>query len=119
MFLNAFESEVFPLKPTQGKEIKKLTTKQILQRLPKALAQVKAGNTSENLLNDTRQIILSLHLAKETTNTIIMNSENSKTSDPHRLMLNLSDKVNLKRSYKNIALPNLGICYTWKNIKQS
>ena len=34
--------------------------------------------------------------------TILMNSENSKTSDPHRLLLNLSDKVNIKRSLKEI-----------------
>ena len=37
--------------PTQGKRIKILTTKQMLQRLPEALAQVKAGNTSDYLLN--------------------------------------------------------------------
>ena len=52
-------------------------------------------------------------------NTIFMNSENSKTSDPHRLLLNLSDKINLKRSDKYVALSNLSIYYTWKNIKKS
>ena len=46
-----------------------------------------------------------------------MNSENSKTFDLHRLLLNLLDKINLKRSDKYIALSNLSICYTWKNIK--
>ena len=45
-----------------------------------------------------------------------MNSGNSKTSDPNRLLLNLSDKVNLKRSCKYVALSNLSIYYTWKNI---
>ena len=44
--------------------------------------------------------------------TIFMNSENSKTSDPHRLLLNLSDKINLKGSDKYVALSNLSICYT-------
>ena len=44
-----------------------------------------------------------------------MNSENSKTSNPHRLLLNLSDKINLKRSDKYLALSNLSIYYTWKN----
>ena len=44
--------------------------------------------------------------------TIFMNSENSKTSDPHRLLLNLSEKINLKRSDKYIALSNLSIYYT-------
>ena len=51
--------------------------------------------------------------------TIFMNSENSKTSDPHSLFLNLSDKINLKRSDKYVALSNLSIYYTWKNIKKS
>ena len=47
-----------------------------------------------------------------------MNSENSKTSDPNRLLFNLSDKINLKRSDKYVALSNPSICYTWKNIKK-
>ena len=48
-----------------------------------------------------------------------MNSENSKSSDPYRLLLILSDKINLKRSDRYVALSNLSICYTWKNIKKS
>ena len=48
-----------------------------------------------------------------------MISENSKTSDPRRLLLNLSDKINLKRSDKYVALSNLSIYYSWKNIKKS
>ena len=51
--------------------------------------------------------------------TIFMNSKNSETYDSHRLLLNLSDKVNLKRSDKHVALSNLSIYYTWKNIKKS
>ena len=46
-----------------------------------------------------------------------MNSKNSKTSDPDRLLLNLTDKINLKRSKKYVALSNLSLYYTWKNIK--
>ena len=46
--------------------------------------------------------------------TIFMNSEDSKTSDPYRLLLNLSDKT----INKYIALSNLTIYYTWKNIKK-
>ena len=49
----------------------------MLQRLAIALAQVKAGNTSENLLNEIRQIIYSLHRSKEITKKVyntIMNS---------------------------------------------
>ena len=52
-------------------------------------------------------------------NTIVMNSENSKTSDLYRLLLNLSDKINLKSSDKYFTLSNLSICYTWKNVKKS
>ena len=46
-----------------------------------------------------------------------MNRENSKTNEPHRLKLDLTDKLNLKNPNKNMALANLSICYTWKNIK--
>ena len=42
-----------------------------------------------------------------------MNYENSKTSDSHRLLLNFSDKINLKRSDKYIALSNFSIFCTW------
>ena len=51
-------------------------------------------------------------------NTIFMNSENSKTSDPLRLLLNLTDKIDLRRKDKYIALSNLSINYTWKNIEK-
>ena len=52
-------------------------------------------------------------------NTLFMNSENSKMSDPHRLSLNLTDKTDLRWKDKCIALLNLSIYYTWKNIKTS
>ena len=48
-----------------------------------------------------------------------MNSENSKTPDLHRLLLNHLDKINLEGSDKYIALLNPIIYYTWKNIKKS
>ena len=51
--------------------------------------------------------------------TIFMNSENSKTSDPHRLLLNLTDKLNLKRNDKFVALSNLSNYQTQKNTKKS
>ena len=51
--------------------------------------------------------------------TIFMNSENSKTSKPHVLILKLTDKLDLRRGEKIIALSNLSIYYTWKNIKSS
>ena len=46
-----------------------------------------------------------------------MNSENSQAFDPHRLLLNLTDKIDLRKKDKYIALSNLSIYYTWKNIK--
>ena len=52
-------------------------------------------------------------------NTIFMNSENSKTSKPHVLKLKLTNKLDLRISEKVIALLNLTIYYTWKNIKSS
>ena len=47
-----------------------------------------------------------------------MNSEKSKTSNPERILLNLSNKINLKRSDNYVALSNLSIYYTWENIKK-
>ena len=49
--------------------------------------------------------------------TYFINSENSKTSESHRFRLDLTDKLNLKDLNKNLVLANLGIYYTWKNIK--
>ena len=46
-----------------------------------------------------------------------MNTENSKANEPHRFKLDLADKLNLKNQKKNMALANLSIYYTWKNIK--
>ena len=48
-----------------------------------------------------------------------MNSKNSKTSDPHRLLRSLTDKIDFRRKNKYTALSNLSIYYTWKNIKMS
>ena len=67
MVFKAFESGTF-LKPEElkkGKGLKILTPKQILQRLPIALAQIKAGNNSESLLNEIRQIVYSLYQSKK------------------------------------------------------
>ena len=47
-----------------------------------------------------------------------MNSENSKTSKPHVLIRNLTDKIDFRRGEKSIALSNPNIYYTWKNIKR-
>ena len=51
--------------------------------------------------------------------TIFMNSENSRTLEYHVLMLKLTDKLNPRRGQKTVALSNLSMYYTWKNIKSS
>ena len=67
LVINAFKSGLFPLKSTTGTGLKILTPKQMLQRLPISLAQVKAGNNSESLLNEIRQIVYSLYHSKQIT----------------------------------------------------
>ena len=51
--------------------------------------------------------------------TIFMNTEISNAIEPHRFRLTLADKLNLKDPNKNIALANLSMHYTWKNIKST
>ena len=58
---------------TKGTGLKILTPKQMLQRLSIALAQVKAGNNSESLLNEIRQIVCSLDQSKQTTKKVYNN----------------------------------------------
>ena len=62
----------------QNMEMKILSPEQMLQRLPIALAQVKVGNTSEDLLNKIRQIIYSLCREKKITRKVYNNIMNSK-----------------------------------------
>ena len=57
----------------EGEGLKILTPKQMLQRLPIALAQVKAGNNSGNFLNEIRQIVYSLYQSKEITKKVSNN----------------------------------------------
>ena len=78
--LNAFKSKIFLKKSTgsgisdtDNSKLKILTPKQMLERLLIALAQVKAGNNSENLLNEIRQIIYSLYQSKEITKKMYNN----------------------------------------------
>ena len=51
--------------------------------------------------------------------TIFMNSDNSKTPNPHVLVLKLINKLDLRMGKKVIALSNLSVYYAWKNIKRS
>ena len=78
--LNGFKSKIFltestgtGILDTDNSKLEILTPKQMLQRLPIALAQVKAGNNSENLLNEIRQIIYSLYQSKEITKKVYNN----------------------------------------------
>ena len=82
--LKAFESKIFLIN-SQGSgilntihsKLKILTPKQMLQRLSIALAQVQAGNNSQNLLNEIRQIVYSLYQSKEITKKVYNNIINS------------------------------------------
>ena len=58
---------------TEGKGLKILTPKQMLQKLPIALAQVKAGNNPESLLDEIRQLVYSLHQSKQITERVCNN----------------------------------------------
>ena len=84
----------------KGTGLKIFTPKQMLKGLPIALAQIAVGNNSESLSNEIRQILYSLY-------------------QYHVLVLKLIDKLDLRRDQKSVALSNLSIYYTWKNIKSS
>ena len=60
-------------KEQEGTGLKILTPNQMLKRLPMALAQIKAGNNSESLLNEIRQIVYSLYRSKEVTKKVYNN----------------------------------------------
>ena len=68
-----FEAQKMAAKNQEGTGLKILTPKQMLQRLPIALAQVKAGNNSESLLNEIRQIVYSLYQSKQITKKVYNN----------------------------------------------
>ena len=111
-----------------------LTPKQMFQRLSTALAQVKAGNTSENLLTEINQIIYSLYRSKEITKKVCNNTFDKAIIQKQilylqiikkvkllilRLLFNLTGKINLQRSDKYVSLSNLSMYYTLKNIRKS
>ena len=87
MVINAFKSGIFQVskesqeeeaeESQEGKGLKILTPNQMLKRLPIVLAQVKAGNNSESLLNEIRQIVYSLYRSKEITKKVYNNIINS------------------------------------------
>ena len=79
LMYNAFRSGIFHrLEKSQEREgLKILTPNQMLKRLPKALAQLRAGNNSKSLLNEIRQIVYSLYRSKEITKKVYNNIVNS------------------------------------------
>ena len=95
----------------------------MLNRLPIVLAQLQAENNSNKLKNEIGNYCILFIVQKIWLNksikvgwyylkrmeTIFMNTENSKTNEPHRFRLDLADKLNLKNPKKNIALVNLSI----------
>ena len=90
----------------EGQGLKILTPKQMITRLAILLAQLKAGNNSQKLKNEIRQLLYHLYRSKNLSKTIY-NSLNSRTNE---------SKKSLKPN-KNIALANLSIYYTWRNMK--
>ena len=79
MVLTAFKSGIFQVfkESQEGQGVKILTPNQMIKRLPIALAQIKAGNNSESLLNEIRQIVYSLYRSKEITEKVNNNIINS------------------------------------------
>ena len=79
MVLTAFKNGIFQLskESQEGEGLKIFTPNQMLKRLPIALAQVKAGNNSESLLNEIRQIVYSLYRSKEISKKVYNNIINS------------------------------------------
>ena len=73
----------------------------------------------KNILNSAENLYYSRELVINAFKSGFMNSENSKNSGPHVLILKLTNKLDLSIVEKVIALSNLSIYYTWKNIKSS
>ena len=102
--------------------LKIMTLNQLLTRLPILLVQKKAGNNSQKLNNEIRQIIYSLYSSKNMSktvynhlmnsisrmDTIFINTENSKINEPHRFRLHFTNKLDLRRN-KTISLANISI----------
>ena len=97
----------------------------MLSRLPIPVAQLKAGNNSEKLKKEIRQLFHSLYRSKKLTESIyksylnieiiFMNTANSKKIESNKFINQFTDKINFKiPNNKSIELVNLSIYYTWK-----
>ena len=114
----------------EEKGLKILSKQQMVSRLPVLLAQMQAGNNSKSLKNETRQLVYALYRSTVLKTRLrrnvydiykmeifFMNTKNSKTNESHRFKYDLIDKLDLKNPNENMALANLSIYYTWKNVK--
>ena len=106
----------------EGQGLKILTPQQMLSRLLISLAQLEAGNNSEKVKNEIRQLLYSLYCSKNYPKQYIivcsiylkmeakcMNTENSKTNESNKFMYQFTDKLSLKNPNKNMPLANLSI----------
>ena len=99
-----------------------LTPQKVLSRLPISLAQLQAGNNSQKLNNEIRQLLYSLYRSKKLSKEIynsVMNNLNSKANESNRSISQFTDKLNFKNPNKSMALANLSIYYTWKKVKSA
>ena len=121
--VNAFENGIF-LKRKQGEGLKSISDRKacitkISDGKISTVQQYCLYRANEVTKKGYNNITNSIKLYNR-MDTIFMNSKNNETSNPHRLLLNLRDKINLKKSDKYFSLSNLRIYYyTWKNIKKS
>ena len=108
------EESTAQIRNEPGQGLKILTPNQMLSRLPISSAQLKAGNNSEKLKNEIRQLLYSLYRSKRLTKQLYKSlicifkdgnnfykKRNSKTSESHRFRLNLMDKLELKDPKKH------------------
>ena len=115
----------------EGRGVKILPRKQILQILPILLAQVEKGNTSLNLFNETNCLLIVSNKVNYKNgiqysiqsnikiSKIFIISNNSKTSDVYMPTHKNTYNINLQRRANCLALSNLSIYYAWKNIRRS
>ena len=124
MYRRLFKDYWRQTKAMEAQRLKILAPKRMLKRLPIALVEVKLGNILESLLHEIRQVVYSMDQSKEITekvyhvklnqnkhqmDIIFMNLWNSETYKPDVLILNLDDKMDLRRGEKRITLSNCSI----------
>ena len=74
--------------------------------------------SNESLAENKKKKKLNNYCPNISMETIFMNTENSKKNEPHQFVLNWSQRLDLRISNKHVALQNLSVYYTWKNIRK-